>query len=902
MRPNTWNGPQPDRPRSISRHSDPSMGTNVVSGTFSPYRPHSHSHLSDPGDPRYLNSAPDNMVPGISFHHAVSTPDLRLSGRDSPFLHHHHHPHPAKDMSYHYGNPDYHHARARDFPIRPEREMEGRGLLASRSLSDLSNLGNEAFLSHSPTSPQRTFVYPNHEAAPGYAKTFYLQSDDNPAIYNGEYRLRSSGSVPDLSATYPPFRSPYYNPHSGRASPTPSQFSDYSAYSSYTTEPSPHSPFMQSCSRLSENGFSPNESNYSTLEKETALGIPRCERNSSREPEYLRSNSDSPSGFGKGQSPSTYKSVEYSSSRSKMPTYKSSTQQSSLQGSDFKTRDEGNRTSNDGGRERSSTLSRTLSMSNLGNEKKQSFPKNVSEKRRESLPLSVSGHREKYPLANVPIPSFREFKQKKVEKDSKINTLVVKKEAQEEEATKSPKTKAKHDSKGKGNTRATLKERLSSLYESSKDISAQNATKRLSESYKLNSSGNLKKEEGISIAKSTELTEAKRDDSNDVNEVKTSRKFSRSRQDSPFSKNEVIHQLMLKYGLYEKGGKTKAGSPKNERKEVSSSNTNSDAKEIKDVEVEKNWRNSTNHSNRSSPRSSPLSMRKNTQGITTESKKSAAERFRELRRKNGIRNDIVESSLEAADVASKRDLMAVISNEKPVMEKTNIARQNDLDSSMADIIRARTLAVKSKMAADETSASQADKLNANPDSPSKAKNTFSLRGTSRAILCASKFKKAASKGLNTPDGSPLPNRKQLTDIIGKSDVTTKVDSHKPETNETANTPTDTIGVKPKKSPRTRRKQFREDRSLRRGGIHTSMLSVASGTCSDTEMEDTVSICSEMDLLDDERGTRGRRWESFHSNASADSGSAHLFEYETDSNATEYDEVFEDPDSGGETLC
>jgi len=360
-------------------------------------------------------------------------------------------------------------------------------------------------------------------------------------------------------------------------------------------------------------------------------------------------------------------------------------------------------------------------MSNLGNEKKQSFPKNVSEKRRESLPLSVSGHREKYPLANIPIPSFREFKKKKVERDSKANTLVVKKEAKEEEATKSPKTKAKHDFKGKGDTRATLKERLSSLYESSKDISAQNATKGLSESCKLNSSGDVKKEEGICLAKSTDLTEVKRDNSKDVNEVKTSRKFSRSRQDSPFSKNEVIHQLMLKYGLYEKGGKTKARSPKNERKEVSSSNTNSGAKEIKNVEVEKNWRNSTNHSNRSSPKSSPLSMRKNTQGITTESKKSAAERFRELRRKNGIRNDIVESSLEAADVASKRDLMEVISNEKPAMEKTNIARRNDLDSSMADIIRARTLAVKSKMAADETSASQADNLNTNPDSPSKAK-------------------------------------------------------------------------------------------------------------------------------------------------------------------------------------
>ena len=97
------------------------------------------------------------------------------------------------------------------------------------------------------------------------------------------------------------------------------------------------------------------------------------------------------------------------------------------------------------------------------------------------------------------------------------------------------------------------------------------------------------------------------------------------------------------------------------------------------------------------------------------------------------------------------------------------------------------------------------------------------------------------------------------------------------------------------SPRARRRRFQEDRGLRKGGIHTSMLSVASSVCSDTEVDDTVSISSEMD---DERGSRSRRWESFHSNMSADSGSAHMFEFETDSNVTEYDEVFDYQDSEG----
>ena len=82
-----------------------------------------------------------------------------------------------------------------------------------------------------------------------------------------------------------------------------------------------------------------------------------------------------------------------------------------------------------------------------------------------------------------------------------------------------------------------------------------------------------------------------------------------------------------------------------------------------------------------------------------------------------------------------------------------------------------------------------------------------------------------------------------------------------------------------------------------------MLSVAGSACmTDSEMEDTVSIYSEVDSLDNERGTRGRRWESFYSNISADSGSAHLFEFETDSNATEFDEVFDDQESEGKMLC
>ena len=71
---------------------------------------------------------------------------------------------------------------------------------------------------------------------------------------------------------------------------------------------------------------------------------------------------------------------------------------------------------------------------------------------------------------------------------------------------------------------------------------------------------------------------------------------------------------------------------------------------------------------------------------------------------------------------------------------------------------------------------------------------------------------------------------------------------------------------------------------------------------DSETEDTVSIYSEIDSPDDQRSTRGRRGESFHSNFSSGSGSAHLFEFETNSLTTEYDEVFDDQKSGGKTFC
>ena len=485
---------------------------------------------------------------------------------------------------------------------------------------------------------------------------------------------------------------------------------------------------------------------------------------------------------------------------------------------------------------------------------------------------------------------------------------------------KSPKT-VKHESKSDTDGRTSLKERLSSLYESAKDISAQNTTKRLSiankmdslgrEGYKLNSSGNGRIDK--KMEKSGESIEPKHDSSK---ETKISRKISRGRQESPFSKNEVIHQLMLKYGLYEKGSQKKSRSPKDERKAISSGNISLDGKERGNDEKEPqrlssdgkgklmeeretNWQGVTDQSTGSTLVDSPVSSRKTTQGITGEARKSAAERFRELRRKNGICKDVSEASLDGAGVTSRVKSTESNSIDRTVVENysnTKASQKNHLES-IED--RAQSLALKSNSAKDEICASNSEPINTKPDSSNVTKNSFSLRGTSRAVLCASKFKRAANKELSTTKDSPLPDRKQLSEIIGKTEETTKRRNQETEKS-SASSPTNLIDVKRNRSfdrasPRTRRRRFQEDRGLRKGGIHTSMLSVASSACSDTEVDDTVSICNEMD---DERGSRSRRWESFHSNMSADSGSAQMFEFETDSNMTEYDEVFDYQDSEG----
>lgn len=933
--PKTENGPLLQRPRSVSRHSDPTMSTYVGMGTVfndtrtsglkpkkpnessmqmsrritrqsdpsleahenngtpSAYRPHCPSHHSDPGDYRYATGITNHIASGLTLR--MSSPDLRDKGRGSSGFQHQQ-PLPVDSTWYQHENRDYHKTVLPDFSGNPL----GKKTTVSRSMSDLSNLGNDGeFTSHSPTALEKKFAYPHHEGF-SHATVFYSQRDETQ-LFNGEGSLRSSGSVPDLTTSSSQFSAPYPISQSARASPTPSQRSETASQFSYAPKLSPRKAFAESRSRFSDTDLSLNESGYGTLERESTISLQKYMRESSRLSEDLQSKSETPSSFGRQQNLSlsnSSRSLDSALLRSEIPMNRSSTRQSSTNELNNAKKSDSIRKSDDKGCGKTLTLTRAVSLSNFGEDKSLLEAREMTEKRRDSLPLAIMTHRDKHPLANVPIPSFREFKEKNLEKASKSSILG---ESEGLKSSKSFTKSAGNDSKINTNTMSASKDRWSLLYESSKDILAQNRTRKTVETYKLSSSD--KEDDSVSSV--------------NENELNFSRNDSKERQDSPFSKNEVIHQLMLKYGLYGKEG-LEPKNPETERTSKCSDRTNSEAKETSieesertlstnAVESKKNTRNSEDHVNganssgkRQATSSEPLHKANKGLCNATEAKKSAAERFRELKRKSAVRNEKLGGSSNSREDASKRNVTERASNKNMEQEKDAYATDSKghfNKSSVPGEMNSRILASANEKKADETSASQ---VGTAADSSNRKKSTSTLRGTSRAILCAKQFKK--TKKLNSPGGSPLPNKKQFTDIIGKGDVSVKENAKGKDSVVEKHTK-DTMEVEESDSPRSlspspRRRRLRSDRGIRRRGIHTSMLSAASNAYSDTDIDDSVSMCSEADSVDDERGTRGRRWDSFHSNISADSGSAHMYEFETDSNVTEYDDVFDVQESEG----
>ena len=123
----------------MRRQSDPSMKAHFIYVPSSPYEPGIQSHLNDLGDPRYV------AMTGRDFtsHHAGSTPDLRVEERGSPGFHQQG-PLPLKDIYHNHGNLEYSKTGSRDSLWSPLGEVERSERLVSRSMSDLSNLGNDS--------------------------------------------------------------------------------------------------------------------------------------------------------------------------------------------------------------------------------------------------------------------------------------------------------------------------------------------------------------------------------------------------------------------------------------------------------------------------------------------------------------------------------------------------------------------------------------------------------------------------------------------------------------------------------------------------------------------------------------------------------------------------------------
>ena len=96
--------------------------------------------------------------------------------------------------------------------------------------------------------------------------------------------------------------------------------------------------------------------------------------------------------------------------------------------------------------------------------------------------------------------------------------------------------------------------------------------------------------------------------------------------------------------------------------------------------------------------------------------------------------------------------------------------------------------------------------------------------------------------------------------------------------------------------------------LRRKSFNSSTLSISSiYSAFSSETEENTNELGEGDTLMQDRirkrGGRKSRWDSFHSDISADSGSCHMFEYETDFNATEpEDDDAERNNAGQFTNC
>ncbi|KAK3742178.1 hypothetical protein QZH41_012073, partial [Actinostola sp. cb2023] len=473
--------------------------------------------------------------------------------------------------------------------------------------------------------------------------------------------------------------------------------------------------------------------------------------------------------------------------------------------------------------------------------------------------------RKHYPLAQIPIPTFSEFKRK-----SEVKTREI--------------------SDGKLET-PVVKMQHSTPSEEGRDFKTKTREKLRSTDF-LTTSRHAPKGESDSLQDvRAASSDSNTDKSNDY-----------------YSHNDIIHNLMLKYGLYERSGRRKDAvktdvdsSSKTEsslelrRKRDSAENT--ERTEKQETLYKQPSVSTGRDAGRRTTRRSPRSERRQTSAIVQQHNVDAPKLTRKSKStlSPGSLSDVTEdlnNNTKATDV--KEQLSSASSpslGAKQARHRT--ASRTDL-LSIADVYRT----VPKQVA---VTAHQSDPpINTSESVAMDPEKSPGIHKASKTLWAAAKVKLKLGK---SPTNSPFLKRKDKGQLSNdKKDEDTNADKKSNKNETSLKTGMKDVGraVSPsffgkgKRSPSIVKDLVDDDNprkmsletspqgQLQKGGLHTSLLSIASSFYStDNELDDSCSWHS--DGNDTERSASSRRrWESFHSNISADSGSAHMYDFENDS--------------------
>lgn len=495
----------------------------------------------------------------------------------------------------------------------------------------------------------------------------------------------------------------------------------------------------------------------------------------------------------------------------------------------------------------------------------------------------ASERRQNYPLAQLPIPSFEEFKRKNsaqsVEKD--LKGLGKKKE--DLRPSYAPKNEKDEEN---GESKVSVKDRIRSTnFLTSKYSSRERRGSRDSLKSRSDPAGSAREKSAENV------------------------------KESYYSQNDVIHNLMLKYGLYErseKKRKSNSNSEKDKGLEISSketyflSNSKKDAGKIFEndknggPEIESNVRRQ-----RIGRRASAVHHR-DAPKLTHKSYSSLSPSTVQISTENGQIKDI-NNNLKINGVEDKSKRENIYDNSTKSRAR-NGERKSKLLEPAGQSRPEITIADVYKSTKNSTDA-QSIIVQNDKDLPDDKENDKTQTKSSRTLWAAAKDRLKLKK---SPNSSPRFRRKEKDEVETQNESNSELkDDTNVKTSSSLNE--ENIDMEPSKRRLSReelnRLKFSRDFAkedaiakrkvsmdsssqgqLRKNGVHSSLLSITSSLYStDLDLDDSGSWNSELDGSESGRTGNRKRWESFHSNVSADSGSAHMYEFETDSTAAEMED-------------